>query len=489
MHPSPKTILLLLLCGLGVCVKAQTVWNKTYIDNRPAMLFGSVLFIDTSYIFTGSAYGSNLVVKSIVGNINLYGELTQYKLQVDSQTTSYTSYSNALIKTKDGRIAFTGGADDSLAYLLFCIAKLNLDSAVVFKYYTPNTHTYYGCSLLQDGSDYFITGVRLDGLGYNGDVFLMKIDSAGNRLWEKYYHQTVRDEAHSIIKLSNGNLMLGAAADDLNQTHARAHTWLLEVDTAGTLVRQWFDPNDSTYVAEGLTQTSDGGFIYGAQKKCEQSVNQVFFTATIVKMDSAFNKQWTFSGGYKGDVTGFTDIHILYDGNYIACGNYNNAQGWIVKLDTAGHIIWERKYVGITTAGSKNYLTDIDELPDMSLIAVGQCQQSGAPPQVGWFLKLDSNGCEIENCLTGISQSAIENPQFAIFPNPATSSFSLDIENPLLQGGSLDLYNIDGKKLSSTANNFNRQTKVDISQFPNGIYLWRYTAPNQVVQSGKVIKE
>jgi hypothetical protein len=244
--------------------------------------------------------------------------------------------------------------------------------------------------------------------------------------------------------------MIGSFRSDFNQANEHANTWLLEVDTGGNIVRQWFDPNDSTYVAEGLRQTQDGGFIYGAQKKKQQSVNDVYKSSTIVKLDSNFNKQWVFDSDTLSP-TGFTDIEILPDGSYIACGAKNYRYAWIVKLSTTGQKLWSREYVGILDWGSQNFLTDIDILPDGGLIAVGQCQFSGAtPPQVGWFLKLDSNGCEVENCLVGINDKpqTTDHSGIQVYPNPASSVANVLIEPDML-GADIQLFDVTGKILLS----------------------------------------
>ncbi len=457
---------------------AQSVWNKTYIEDRPVMLFGSVLFKDTGYIVTGVTDGVTIgLAKAMLGEINMNGDLVNYKIVVDSNPDYYGLFTNALIKTQDEKIAFSGLSFDSLGYLFFGTADLDLNSVSTFKYHSPNTSTQIGYSLLEDEGNYFIVGIKLDSIAYNADVFLTKIDSAGGKVWEKQYHRYSRDEAASIIKLANGNLMIGATRIDLYQDPQRANTWLLEVDTGGGIVRQWFDPNDSTYAAEGLKQTSDGGFIYGAQKKYEQPINDIYYTATIVKMNNSFQKQWTFKGGIMGNYTGFRDIEMLPDGNYIACGNFSNREAWVVKLNSGGNLIWEKKFEGLTdTFPTWNFLTDIDVLPDGGLIAVGECRRlinpNQLPPQVGWFLKLDSNGCEMESCLVGIDPQAPKggfNSPIQLQPNPANDYVEIILPDEL-QNGAVKIFDIAGRAVKLfQVSGF--RVQVDVSDLSKGMYV------------------
>jgi hypothetical protein len=69
-------------------------------------------------------------------------------------------------------------------------------------------------------------------------------------------------------------------------------------------------------------------------------------------------------------------------------------------------------------------LIDVDVLQDGSIIAVGEYQGNGnGPVQAGWFLKLDSNGCEVENCLVGIegddSKQTIDKYKYSQTPRMA----------------------------------------------------------------------
>jgi hypothetical protein len=490
-------LLLLFACLVFKLSRAQDKWNKTYIEDRPIMVFGSIVYDDTCYKIAGGTYGyMNNIGKTLIGNISLTGDLTNYKIVVDSINESYGVLTNALIRTNQGKFAFTGFSYDSVPYLFFGVANKNLDSIFAFRYFTNNTFAFHGYSLLQLYNDYYIAGIRSTIAPNNADVILAKIDSSGNRLWEKTYGTSQYEEAKSITDLANGNLLIGAVKRDLNQTHEHSNTWLLEVDTGGTLVRQWFDPNDSTYAAEGLLQTRDGGFIYGAQKKSVQTINDVNYIASIVKLDSTFNKQWMFTGGYAGMLTGLFDIEELAGGNIIACGKSDYYHGWIVKLSAAGQLLWEREYVGFASAGSENYLTDIDVLPDGSLIAVGQCQQSGStPPQVGWFLKLDSNGCELESCLLGVEEMPKEklNTQLQINPNPFTGNLSLTSTNAngAIGSANITLTNPLGQTVyhQQVTNLSSSYTKtIDLSYLPSGVYFLAVEADGERIVK-QVVKQ
>ena len=211
-------------------------------------------------------------------------------------------------------------------------------------------------------------------------------------------------------------------------------------------------------------------------------------------MDNNFNKQWTFQGGVLGNFTGFSDIEIT-DGKYIACGNYSNALAWVVKLDADGHVIWEGKYKGLQdTTATWNLLTDIDVLPDGGLVAVGQCQRIVNPnnllPQLGWFLKLDSNGCEIENCTVGINElrpEPVVASSIKLYPNPGQNSITIEYSG-VNENSKLYIIDVLGVMIETkTLTDESGKLNINTSNYQNGIYLARIEADRKSLAKSKFI--
>jgi hypothetical protein len=496
-----RQLLITACCVLYLSATSQNLWNRTYIEDRPTQLFSSALSIDTTYFLLGNTntHQTPFYETGVVAKLNANGDVLRYITNSDTLSQRTGLLYNAFLQTSKGELAFSGTGADTGQHVTFGFVNNSLDSMKLFRYKTPNMFSYQGLALVEHPLNcFYVAGIHNVKSSFNANVLLMKIDTNGSKLWEKHYDQNAYDYAKSIVVLANGNLMLGAERNDLNQSNVKTNTWLLEVDTGGNVVRQWFDPNDSTYVAEGLRQTQDGGFIYGAQKKNYQlGLSSASYNATIVKMDYNFNKQWTFirGGNDLSIYTGITDIEELPDGNFIAAGHLTYygtdtaLNGYIVKLGAAGNLIWERAYRGIPTTQSLNFLTDIDLLPDGGLIAVGQCQNPGqTPSQVGWFLKLDSNGCEVENCLVGINDKpqATDHSDIQVYPNPASSVASILIEPDML-GADIQLFDVTGKiLLSHKATGI--LTELNIANFSKGWYVVVVKKQGKALKSKLIIE-
>lgn len=448
------------------------------------MRFSSVHSQDTFFVVMGVTLNKQApyTEQGLFLKLSNNGLSATYKAVPDTNNIITGLFWNTLY-TKDGSdFVFAGYGGDTTQHLVYGYLQSETDTIKIKRFYISNTYALQGLAVCSFNNHIYVTGVHNYKPGFDANIVLLKIDTAGDVVWYKFYDQLNMDYAQSITPLVSGNLMLGAMRNDLGQPVVKSNTWLLEVDTGGNIVRQWFDPNDSTYVAEGLRQTQDGGFIYGAQKKNYQSgFSPVSYNATIVKLDSNFNKQWTFiKGGNDLSIySGITDIEELPDGSLVAAGHLTYygtdtaLNGYVVKLDVDGNVIWERNYRGINESQTLNFLSDIDILPDGGLIAVGQCQKSGAtPPQVGWFLKLDSNGCEVENCLVGIqdqSSNFKNQSELHVYPNPATGQVQIQVENEMLSG-ELKIYDVAGslllqKKIEAI------EMSIDVSSFAPGMYV------------------
>ncbi len=471
-----------ILCLLAfVPVVSQNLWSRTYLGNRPTLAFSSIERWDNGYIVGGvsSGYPPNLT-RIIITTMDSNGDILHYKVIGDSSSEEYGFFTNALIKNHSNDFAFTGYAIDSVPSLVFGIYYPQTDSISCFKYYIPQSYTIQGFSLLEDDDqNYYITGVRTNNSPMNADVLLIKIDASGQKLWQKYYNHYYMDYGRKIIRLSNGNLMIGAERNDFNIVDQHANTWLIEVDTGGNLLHEYLDPDDSTYAAEGLLEIGNGNFIYGGKHKYFQSGTAVYYLASMTKTDTNFDKSFMVMHNVGSEESSIYDIERMPDGGFVGCGNRpsvgsdsSEASGWIIRIDSNGAIIWSRNYEGFTYNTSYNYLTDIDVLPDGSIVAVGSCENLGqSPAQTGWMLKIDSNGCLVDNCLVGVSDlKTAKKLEITINPNPCKEILHVSLQKEFNQSALLSIYNTVGDQILSTES-VSLSLEIDVHNLAPGIYF------------------
>jgi len=90
---------------------------------------------------------------------------------------------------------------------------------------------------------------------------------------------------------------------------------------------------------------------------------------------------------------------------------------------------------------------------------------------------------------TGIFNSMVEEDMFNIYPNPASTIFTLELSaTEEFMNGQAEIIRIDGTVMRSIRiDNFS--TNVDVSAFETGVYFIRYTKDNNYSIQKLVIKK
>lgn len=257
------------------------------------------------------------------------------------------------------------------------------------------------------------------------DYWVVKLDSLGNTQWMKSYGGEGTDYAFAIQEArSNGYVIAGKsenAHDDTIHTHGGWDCRVIRVDTLGDIIWDKCFGGSGSDEATDILCTEDGGFIVVANTSSNDgdlwgSVPGV--GGWIFKVDSVGAIKWSRLPGETGG--GALDrISRTFDGGYILAGNSgtdSNGAGdsdfWIVKVDSLGKKMWEKKY-----GGTQDELAfDIKQTSDNGFI-VGGTTTSSDGVVTGyhiadtldwhsysdiWIVKLDVSGkLQWQKCLGG----------------------------------------------------------------------------------------
>ena len=204
------------------------------------------------------------------------------------------------------------------------------------------------------------------------DFWLVKIDPAGNKVWDRRFGGTAAESLQDVKETSDGGFILGGwsysdiSGDKTENNYGFPWTsdiWIVKTDSNGNF--QWDltlggSNNEQLY---GVEQTSDGGYIIGGWSDSgisgtKSEPSQGGWDFWMVKVDASGNYVWdkTF-GGTAFDM--MLDIHQTTDGGYILGGwSGSDANGdksdpligvidfWVIKTDGAGNKVWDQTYGG-----------------------------------------------------------------------------------------------------------------------------------------------
>lgn len=169
----------------------------------------------------------------------------------------------------------------------------------------------------------------------------------------------------------------------------------------------------------------------------------------------------------------------MEDGSFIGCGQAPFLQpdstiqsGWVIKLSATGDLLWERGYEGFNTPLAYNFLYDIDVLPDGGFIACGEAREYD-DGQFGWILRLDSNGCVIENCMVGVDEVAKPEPvEVKVYPNPATETVNIEL-NPICERCLVEIIDVFGRLVLQRITYSENKLTILTGEWARGLYLVR----------------
>ena len=143
-----------------------------------------------------------------------------------------------------------------------------------------------------DGNYVFAGSTGSTGSILSSQLYVVKISSTGQHdvLWQKTYDENCMNSAYSIQKTKDGGYVL-AGVKDLQVTsimplEATGDLYVLKIDSNGNLVWQKTYGGDNLDSGSSIQQTSDGGYIVGGTT---QSFVSETNDAYILKLDSSGN--------------------------------------------------------------------------------------------------------------------------------------------------------------------------------------------------------
>ncbi|MCJ7934651.1 MAG: T9SS type A sorting domain-containing protein [Chryseobacterium sp.] len=210
-------------------------------------------------------------------------------------------------------------------------------------------------------SGYIVIGSTDTSPGALPDCRVTRFDSNGNIVWDKTFGGTGREFCGKIIKTNDGNYLIMGSSTSTNGTvgpHPDTNLiWVYKIDGAGNLL--WTKNYNGKYATKALL-VSDGYVLVGIATVSNSSDVRVFkisFDGTLI---------WTKSYGGSGDDEGVSIVPTpdngymvygqTYSNNGIISGNHGQLDGWIIKLDAAGNLLWNK------TMGGSGFEYAIDSL-------------------------------------------------------------------------------------------------------------------------------
>ncbi len=477
---SHQLFFLLLLSFLPFISQGQVTFQKVYQSFYDQEGLDVLPTNDGGYIIAGMT-GNNTV-----NDLNIYIVKTD-NLGVIQWTKSYggpkPEYSWSIIETKDSNFFVLGysqsfGGGDYDTYLL----KINQSGDSLWaKAYGGNGNGAGKEIIPTSDGNYMIVGESNDPVHSNYNAFLMKIDPAGNIIWNKNYGGAAYESGNSVKQCLDGGYIF------TGQTFSSGlggDAYLVKTDSIGDTL--WTKTFGGAQYDEGMSvlANSDGTYIFCVR---DSSSGAGDIDVQIIKTDSAGTIIWNKTyGGNKKD-TGKM-IQPTTDGGYVIAAisrsfGWVKPDMWILKIDSGGDTLWTRHYGG----SDNDHCYSVRQTSDGGFTAIGHTESYGTNWEI-IFLKLNQIG-KMGTYLS-IDENDINN-SINVYPNPSDESIQIEWEGPDEPGAKLSITNAVGQSVYSETINLSNQKRsntIDLRGNNPGIYILTIQSEKKLLRKKIIIK-
>jgi len=311
------------------------MWEKTFGGSGDDGAYSIQQTTDGGYIVAGwtNSFGAgnwDIYVIKLDANGNMVWEKTyggnDYDLAYSIQQTTDGGYIVA-----GWTNSFGAGESD------FYIIKPDENGNKVWeKTYGGNDYDLaYSIQQTTDGG-YIVAGWTNSFGAGNWDIYVIKLDENGNKVWEKTYGGGGDDLAYSIQQTTDGGYIIAGGTNSFGA--GDCDVYVLKLDEDGNMIWEDTFGGSNDDLANSIQQTKDGGYIVAGEKKSFGAGDRDVY---IIKLDENGNMVWEKTYGGSGDDSA-NSIQQTKDGGYIVAGYTESfgAGGWdvyIIKMDAEGN--------------------------------------------------------------------------------------------------------------------------------------------------------
>lgn len=240
------------------------------------------------------------------------------------------------------------------------------------------------------GSNSNISGEKTENSRGSNDFWILMQNSTGSPMWQRTIGGAQSDVCKSICVTDSGIMAggvsySGISGDKTETNRGIGDYWLVKLNGSGIIEWQKTIGGNGLDVLTSVANTSDGGYVVGGWSDSnisgekDDNARASSIDYWIVKIGATGLIEWQKTFGGEG-VDNLNVLKQTSDAGYILGGSSSSSNSfdktgecrglsdyWILKLDSAGNIVWQ------TTAGGSgnDQLTDLVECPDGSFIAIG----------------------------------------------------------------------------------------------------------------------
>lgn len=315
-------------------------------------------------------------------------------------------------------------------FIYFLFASFLLKAQPPSKFYSTYGGDGYdvGYSVKQTLDKGYIIAGSTSSFGQgNTDFYLLKLDSMGQKKFETSFGGYSNEIAKSVVQLVDSSYVILGYTSSFGI--GGYDVFLVKADKNGVFEWQKTIGGNDWDFAYSIEQTLDGGFIIGGTT---YSFGYGNADGYVIKTDVSGNVIWSKTYGGKRDDE-FKSVIQTADGNYALTGytkSYNDSLGdaWLFKIDLNGDSIWSKYYGG----NKEDFGNQVVEKSNEFFIA-GATASSGAGLLDAFAFKTNNLGTLITSFVDGTATNDEIYTSVAISKKNSVNNFCF-IEKEMFPG-------------------------------------------------------
>ena len=175
------------------------------------------------------------------------------------------------------------------------------------------------------------------------DIWVIKTDFTGQKEWSNVYGGKSDDFGWSILETRDNGFVI--AGETYSYGNGQSDVYIIKIDSLGNLLWENTFGGIAEDVGYSIANTNDGGYLVASQTR---SYGKGGSDGMLIKFDSEGDRKWEKVYGGKGLDYFRSIISDSLNGFIIAGGTRSfsdgNSQAWVLCVDEKGYVIWENTY-------------------------------------------------------------------------------------------------------------------------------------------------
>lgn len=317
-----------------------------------------------------------------------------------------------------------------------------------------------------------VTSRATVGVAFVYNTQLSKLEQDGSVLWSKNYLNTGAEDVQPTI--DSGYIMVGR-----NNFNAPI---LYKVDAMGD--SSWRVLNQGSLpisTFHSVVQAPDSGYVVTTELQ-----GFIGLTPMISKMNASGAAQWstTSLGGTLGGINGFAH-QVIYDPNgyYLVTGFVQRANqvstildeaAFVAKIDLNGNVLVEETFED----SIRNKGNVLQPTTDGGYIMVGDYDD-----RQGYVVKIDS-GLTVLSIEHLVMEEMVD---INVFPNPFEHQTTFEIKDANYTDFEVHIFDGLGREVKAIRSNNTGQAILSKEHLNSGVYWFKLIADRKIIGSGKLV--